>query len=162
MTGEIPRIIIARRDYAHLERLAANALRERHPVSRFLMSEIQRAVVYDTHDMPRGTACLNGWVTYRVDGSKHTESKILVCPDEFTSAQINLSVLSPLGAAVIGMGVGDRMKFFSIAGELHHVIVESLSAPTNAPLLFPFKPRRVVRQVPIDPHEPDDDGPSAA
>jgi regulator of nucleoside diphosphate kinase len=162
MPGELPPIIIARRDHARLARLAAFALRERHPVSAFLISEIQRAVVCDTHNMPRGVACLNGWVTYRVDGSKHAESKILVCPDEFRSAQINLSVLSPLGAAVLGMSVGDRMKFFSIEGGLHFVIVESLSAPAGAPLLFPFNARRTVRRVPIEPLGPDDEGPTAA
>ncbi|XIA64270.1 GreA/GreB family elongation factor [Bradyrhizobium sp. TZ2] len=92
------------------------------------MSEIQRAVVCDTHNMPRGVASLNRWVTYRVDGSNEAESRILVCPDEFRSAQINLSVLSPLGAAVLGMSVGDRMMFVSIDGGLHCVVVESLQS----------------------------------
>src|SRR3954451_18251870 len=162
MTKALAPIFIARQDHARLQRLAAVALRERHPVSRFLMSEILRAVVCEAHDMPRGVACLNRWVTYRVDGSKHTESKILVCPDEFRSAQINLSVLSPLGAAVLGLSVGDRMKFFSIEGGLHFVIVESFGAPAGAPLLFPFNARRAVRQVPIGPLGPDDEGPTAA
>jgi len=163
MTEALPPIFIARRDHVRLERLASVALRERHPVGGFLISEIQRAVVCDAHDMPRGVACLNGWVTYRVDGSRHTESKILVCPDEFRSAQINLSVLSPLGASVLGMSVGDRMKFVSIeGGGLHFVIVEGLSARVRAPLLFPVNGRRGVRQVPIGPLGPDDEGPSAA
>ena len=162
MTEALPPIFIARRDHGRLERLASVALRERHPVGGFLISEIQRAVVCDAHDMPRGVACLNGWVTYRVDGSRHTESKILVCPDEFRSAQINLSVLSPLGASVLGMSVGDRMKFVSIEGGLHFVIVEGLSARVRAPLLFPVNGRRGVRQVPIGPLGPDDEGPSAA
>src|SRR4029079_15156830 len=120
---------------ARLERLASRALRERHPVSAFLLSEIRRAVVWDSGEMHGDVACLNGWVTYRVDGSKHAESKILVCPDDFRSAQINLSVLSPLGAALVGMCVGDRMKFFSLEGCLHFVILESLGAPAGAPLL---------------------------
>jgi regulator of nucleoside diphosphate kinase len=162
MTEALPTIFIARPDHARLERLAAAALRERHPVSKFLMSEVQRAVVSDSHDMPRRVACLNQWVTYRVDGSKHTESKVLVCPDEFRTAQMNLSVLSPLGAAVLGMSVGDRMKFFSIEGGLHFVIVESLAAPEGAPLLFPFKARRAARRVSIGPPGPDDEGPTAA
>src|SRR4051812_23477056 len=162
MTGALPPIFIPRRDYVRLERLAGSALRERHPVSAFLISEIQRAVVCDTHAMHPGVACLNGWVTYRVDGSKHAESKILVCPDEFRNAQIDLSVLSPVGAAVLGMSVGDRMKFSSIEGGIHFVIVESLSTPADAPLLFPVNARRAVRQVRIGPREPDDEGPTAA
>ena len=162
MTAEPPRIFIARGDHARLERLAASAMTERHPVSGFLISELQRAVVCDNRDMPPAVACLNGWVTYRVDGSKHTETKMLVCPDEFRSAQINLSVLSPLGAAVLGMSVGDRIKFLSIEDGLHFVIVESVGAPAGAPLLFPFKGSRGVRQVSVEPSGPDDEGPTAA
>jgi len=162
MTEHLPPIIIARRDYARLERLAVNALRERHPVSRFLISEIHRAVVCDANKMPYGVARLNEWVTYRIDDSKQTESKMLVCPDEFRSTQVNLSVLSPLGAAVLGMSVGNCIKFFSIEGRPHFVIVESVVAPAGAPLLFPLKARRGANQVPTEPRGPDDEGPKAA
>ena len=162
MAEQLPPIIIARQDYARLERLADNALRERHPVGRFLMSEIRRAVVFDTNRTPDGIARINEWVTYRVDGSRQSESKILVCPDEFRNDQIELSVLSPLGAAVLGMSVGNSMKFFSSEGALHFVIVESVVAPPGAPLLFPLKARRAAIRVPIDPRGPGDEGPSAA
>jgi len=47
MTEQLPPIAIAWRDHARLERLADDALRARHPVDRFLMSEIRRAVVFD-------------------------------------------------------------------------------------------------------------------
>jgi regulator of nucleoside diphosphate kinase len=162
MSEYLPSIFIARRDLAHLERLATSALRERNPVGRFLMSEIRRAVLCDDGKMPDSVACLNEWVTYRIDGNRWTESKILVCPEEFISAEVTLSVLSPLGAAVLGMGVGDCMKFFSNEGGLHSVIVESVVAPAGAPLLFPLRARSVGTQIPADPGGPDDEGPSAA
>jgi regulator of nucleoside diphosphate kinase len=162
MSEHLPPIIIARRDHARLQRLAVNALRKRHPVGTFLMSEIRRAVVCDAYKMPRGVARLNEWVTYRIDGNKRTESKILVCPEEFISAEVTLSVLSPLGAAVLGMSVGNCMKFFSSEGGLHFVIVESVVTPPGAPLLFPLRARRAAIRVPIDPRGPDDEGPSAA
>ena len=148
MSEHLPQIIIARRDYVRLERLAVNAVRKRHPASGFLMSEIRRAVVCDAYKMPRGVARLNEWVTYRIDGNKQTESKILVCPEEFRNTEINLSVLSPLGAAVLGMHAGNCMKFFSAEGGLHFVIVESVVAPAGAPLLFPLKARRAAIEVP--------------
>ena len=162
MSDQLPPIIIARRDHARLERLADDALRERHPVGRFLMSEIRRAVVFDTNKAPEGVACLNEWVTYRVDGSRQSESKILVCPDELRNGQMELSVLSPLGAAVLGMSVGQRIKFFSIEGGLHSVIVEGVVAPAGAPLLFPLKARRKADRACTGSRGPDDDGPQAA
>ena len=162
MSEQLPPIVIARRDHARLERLADDALRERHPVGRFLMSEIRRAVVFDTNKAPEGVACLNEWVTYRVDGSRQSESKILVCPDELRNGQIELSVLSPLGAAVLGMSIGHRIKFFSIEGGLHSVIVEDVVAPAGAPLLFPLKARRKAGRASTGSRGPDDDGPQAA
>ena len=77
MSEHLPPIIIARQDYARHKRLTVNALRKRHPVSGFLMSEIRRAVVFDTSKRLDGVACINEWVTYRVDGSRQSESKIL-------------------------------------------------------------------------------------
>src|SRR6476620_2823097 len=139
MAEHLPPSFIARRDHARLERLADDALRERHPVGRFLMSELRRAVVFDTGKVPEGVACLNEWVTYRVDGSRQSESKILVCPDELSNGQMELSVLSPLGAAVVRTRAGQRIKFFSIEGGLHSVSVEGVVGPAGAPLLFPLK-----------------------
>ena len=75
MTEQLPPIAIARRDHARLERLADDALRARHPVGRFLMSEICRAVVFDTNTVPEGIACLNQWVTYRVDAACRPRAK---------------------------------------------------------------------------------------
>ena len=60
----------------------------------------------------------------------------------FRNDQIELSVLSPLGAAVLGMSIGHRMKFLSIEGGVHSVIVEDVVAPAGAPLRFPLKARR--------------------
>lgn len=162
MAEHLPPIIIARQDHARLERLADKALRERHPVGRFLMSEIRRAVVSDTKKRPDGVACINEWVTYRVDGNRRSESKILVCPDELRNGQIELSVLSPLGAAVLGMSIGDRIKFFSLEGGLHTVIVEDVVAPEGAPLVFPLKARREASRAFTESRGPDDDGPQAA
>jgi regulator of nucleoside diphosphate kinase len=161
MAEHLPPIIIARLDYVRLERLADNALRERHPVGRFLMSEIRRAVVFDSNKKPDGVVCLNEWVTYRVDGSRLSESRILVYPEELRNGQMELSVLSPLGAAVLGLRIGHRMKFFSIEGGVHSVIVEDVVAPVGAPLRFPFRARRQATRASTVSRGPDD-GPQAA
>jgi regulator of nucleoside diphosphate kinase len=162
MNDQLPPIAMGWRDYARLARLADDALRQRHPVGRFLMSEIRRAVVFDTDRKLDGVACLNEWVTYRVDGSRQSESKILVCPDELRNDQMELSVLSPLGAALLGMSIGQRIKFFSVEGGLHFAIVEDVVAPVGAPLRLPLKSRREAGWTSNGSRGPDDDGPQAA
>jgi regulator of nucleoside diphosphate kinase len=59
MAEHLPPITIARPDYERLKPLAEDAVRKRHPVGRFLMSEISRAVVFETNKMPDGIACLD-------------------------------------------------------------------------------------------------------
>jgi len=121
------------------------------------MSEIRRAIVFDTDKRPDGVE----WVTYRIDGDRRSESKVLVCPEELRNGQIELSVLSPLGAAVLGLSIGHRMKFFSIGGGVHSVIVEDVVTPAGAPLRFPFRARRRAIRASTVSRGPDD-GPQAA
>ena len=66
-------------------------------------------------------------------------------------------MLSPLGAAVLGMSIGYRIKFFNIEGEVHSVIVEDVVAPADAPLRFPLKARRKATRASTVSLGPDDD-----
>lgn len=104
---------------------------------------------------------LNEWVTYRIDGSGLSESRVLVYPEELRNGQMELSVLSPLGAAILGLSIGHPMKFFSIEGGVHFVIVEDVVAPAGAPLRFPFRARRRAPRASTVSRGPDD-GPQAA
>ena len=118
--------------------------------------------MFDTDNVPDGVVRLNEWVTYRVDGSPRSESRILVCPSELGNGQLELSVLSPLGAALLGMSAGQRIKFFSIEGGLHFAIVEDVGAPVGALSLFPPKSRHTAGLASAGSRGPDDDGPQAA
>jgi hypothetical protein len=60
------------------------------------------------------------------------------------------------------MSIGQRIKFFSLEGGLHFVIVEDVVAPAGAPLLFPLKTRRKADRAANGSRGPDDDGPQAA
>ena len=60
----LPPIILPLQDHLCLEALVADALRDRHPVSSFLMSEVDRAHVCDDRDVPSDVVRLNNWVTY--------------------------------------------------------------------------------------------------
>ncbi len=125
------------------------------------MSEIRRAVVCDAYKMPRGVARLNEWVTYRIDDSKQTESKILVCPEEFRSAADKSVSAFAIGRRRSRNERWELHEILQYRGWTHFVIVESVVAPAGAPLLFPLKARRAATQVP-SASGPDDEGPRAA
>ncbi|MFN3658688.1 MAG: GreA/GreB family elongation factor [Pseudolabrys sp.] len=128
----LPPVSIPVSDRTRLESVVREAVADRHPVAGFLASELLRAEVFAAHELPADTVTLNGWVTYRTDGCWLPESRLLVCPNDYRSAAIHLSVLSPLGAALIGLRVGSRISYRSIAGALHTVVVEGLDAPQSA------------------------------
>ena len=105
MSRALPPVIIPAPDYARLERLARAAWSDQHPTARFLLSEIRRARVVDDTVCRDDIVTLNRWVTYRLDLGRY-ESRILVHPEDYVSSEFQLSVLSPVGTALIGIKKG--------------------------------------------------------
>jgi hypothetical protein len=97
---------------------AFDTANDSYPVGTFLRAEVHRAIVTDQTD--EDVVRLNAWVTYRVDWTA-TESRIIVHPDDYLPGGPYLSVLSPLGAALIGIRVGDHMPFLD-SGKRPHLV----------------------------------------
>lgn len=152
----LPPVTILASDYARLGELVKVAHEDQHPVAKFLFSEIQRARILDSTPPQFDNVTLNRWVTYRVDWGP-AESRILVHPQDYVAPKRQLSVLSPEGAALIGLKVGDRMPYRSIDGWLHVVTVESLDPPIT---IVPFT--RDARARPDPQNDSFDPGPDAA
>lgn len=154
---KLPAIVLPQADYARLQQLAARTSADRHPLASFLCSEIERARV--THDCAvlGEVASLNRWITYRVDWGP-TECRCLVHPDDHVCEDRQLSVLSPEGAAVVGIGVGDRMPFTDAGGNRHLITLISVDA---GPRIVSFS-RRVSSHSEPSNGDPFDPGPSAA
>ena len=128
MSMALPPVILPKPDYARLERLARRAWSDQHPTARFLLSEVRRAQVVDDSVCREDIVTLNRWVTYRLDLGRY-ESRILVHPEDYVSSERQLSVLSPVGTALIGIKVGDRMPYLSIEGAF-----QSSCVSVNPPL----------------------------
>jgi len=92
------------------------------------MSEVERAYVCDDAEVPSDIVQLNDWVTFRVGDEPHPERKLLLCPDDFSNQRIHLSVLSLRGAALLGLRIGDQMKFNDHEGQLTQVTVVHVGA----------------------------------
>lgn len=117
----IPTVNIDRQDYVRLKKIAETARKKRHPVAPFLLSEIRRARVLD--DTPPADAVgIGRKVSYRVNFGP-TVSRLLVLPENFRDSERDVSILSQLGAALLGLKVRDRMPYRDIFGALHFVTV---------------------------------------
>ncbi len=159
MSAKIPPISIASKDFSVLRQVAVRALEDRHPVSRFLYSELERADIHESTATLR-CVCLDDWVTFRADEGQPLESRVLVLPEKFRTGQLHVSVLSPLGAALLGLHAGASMPYAGIDGVRHVVTVENLSPPEGIISLQQHRARKFTSHRDGDnPHRP---GPTAA
>ena len=153
----LPKIVLSASDYPRLEQVARVASRRGDKSAMFLMAEINRAEIVpdDAHDM-RSIVTIGSWITYWTDWSVPRKTVQLVWPEERASDLAQVSVLSPLGAALIGLHVGDQMPYF-VAGCMNVIRIEGVagSASNVVPLV---RAPVFAHKDPID----DDPGPTAA
>ncbi|MCK1410797.1 GreA/GreB family elongation factor [Bradyrhizobium sp. 76] len=153
----LPKIALTSSDYPRLEQLARLAVQKGDLDGIFLMGEINRAdIVPDEADNVRPFVTIGSWVTHCTNWGVPRRTVQLVWPEECWSDPACISVLTPLGTALIGLQVGDQMPYF-IAGRLNVVRVQSLT-PSDSKVVPLF--RRGTRRSgnPFD----DDPGPTAA
>jgi len=124
---QLPQITIATDDYNRL--ISATALKRRHrgPHHDFLMSELRRASLCHPDALPDDVVSTNAKITYRINGRGTPMSHVLVYPEDLLWPGAELSVLTPLGTALLGLRVGDRMPFRTGPnGPVHEVVVEDV------------------------------------
>jgi len=103
------RIVISTSDHARLLSVAEAAARNDSEVAEYLLEELHRAEVVDQcagHIVQMGST-----VTYRDDATGRTRTLTLVYPAEANLEQQRISVLTPVGAALIGMSPAQSMTW---------------------------------------------------
>lgn len=158
----IPPIVLSARDRDRLEPLARRAIAERHPVGYFLLAELRRATICAAGDLPRDAVRLDNWVSYRADWGWPVESRMLVCPDDYSNRDAQLSVLSPVGAALLGLRARTRMPYLGIEGLRHVASAESLDPPIGLMSLLYLEEGGLAAREYDDDGNDDDPGPAAA
>ena len=155
-----PTVTLPASDHRRLERLARVGASQGNADARFLLSEINRAeVVPDRAARLDSIVTMGSWVTFWINWGVPRETRQLVYPEDYTSERTQIPVMSPLGAAVVGLKVGSEIPFFT-ARRTNVVRIESVSRTDPNDVI------RVLFSNPVsrgEQHFDDDDpGPSAA
>jgi transcription elongation GreA/GreB family factor len=108
----LPRIFIPTSDKRALNRLAQRAGNEKSPVAPFLRAELHRADICPDKALPQRTVVMNRTVAYRIDWNPVQRGRI-VFPNVSAAEKNDISLLSPLGVALLGLRRGDCMPFFT-------------------------------------------------
>lgn len=153
----LPKIALTASDYPRLEQLARVAALQGDMDGIFLMGEINRAEIIPDQAIEVGSlVTIGSWVTYWTNWGVPRRTVQLVWPEECTTDLAHIPVLSSLGAALIGLRVGDQMPYF-VAGCLNVVRVQSVSR-SDSNVVPLFRNEAAERGRPFD----DDPGPAAA
>jgi regulator of nucleoside diphosphate kinase len=127
--GTLPEIVLTDRDFAMVDRLVTAVLRDAYSTSAvFLSQELRRARVVPATAAP-GTAVRLGTRLLYCDHEAGTvRSGTLVPPGESRYGDANISVLSMLGAALLGLSEGQSIRYRTLEGRMRTVSVQRVLA----------------------------------
>jgi len=114
-----PDISVTADDHEELIGLALQAL-GRAPGAALLLQEMERAKVVD--DVPANVLAMNGAVDFEYGGRPYSDFR-LVYPNCANFADGRISVLTPVGAALIGLSEGQTFWWPDDMREVHRLTV---------------------------------------
>jgi regulator of nucleoside diphosphate kinase len=127
-----PTIILSAEDYERLSALA-HAARKRMPdLAEELAAEVGRAHVLAKGRYPEHVVCMNGEVEFRDETTGKVQKVTLVYPDQADISQRKVSVLTPVGTALIGLRTGHSITFETPSGEIRELTVIAVREPGAA------------------------------
>jgi len=127
--GPKPAITVTAREYRRLMALAESAARRMPDVAEQLLNEMDRAEIVET--LPPSVVGINSTVTYVTDNGE-VRRVTLVLPLEADIAQSRISILTPVGVALIGLSVGQSMTWTTRDGQAHRLEVMAVEQPSPA------------------------------
>lgn len=106
-----PTIIINDLDAERIDRLLEQPAYADLPIADALNAELDRAQMCSPQEMPNDVVTMNSRVKFRNLSDGETRVRTLVYPANMTDSSTQLSVMAPVGAALLGLRVGDTIHW---------------------------------------------------
>jgi len=122
-----PRIVLAKSEEQRLSALAtaAELTGRSESVARFLLAEMERAEIVDDGDVPSDVVRMHSWVEFEID-DRNARRVQLVFPGEADIGSSRVSVLTPIGAALIGLSPSQQMPLHGYDDREHTLRILSV------------------------------------
>ncbi len=105
-----PSIVITKRDADRLDLLLESLSGQAFPGKSHLQAELARASIVDSKDVPPNVVTMNSTVAFRTGEGREFSLK-LVYPKDSDGSPEKLSILAPIGSAVLGLKEGDSISW---------------------------------------------------
>jgi regulator of nucleoside diphosphate kinase len=121
-----PNIVISSLDADRLETLLDSLSDGAFPGKAELQAELARATIVEPKDVPSTVVSMNSTVRFRVESSSEVFNLTLVYPKDMDSSGNKISILAPVGSALLGLSQGDQIEWPKPGGGLLRVRIEEI------------------------------------
>lgn len=126
-----PAITVSRSDHERLTRLAESFTAANPAVADELLAELDRARVVADAALRADVVRMGSTLAFTADAGE-TRTVTLVFPAEADIAQGRVSILTPVGVALIGLAAGQSIDWTARDGRVHRLTVDSVEAAADA------------------------------
>jgi regulator of nucleoside diphosphate kinase len=130
-TFQKPNITLLAADYERLATLAHAAAYNDPETAESLMEELERARIISRDQPPANIVCMGSDVLFRDDATRETRQITLVFPGDADIAQNKVSVLTPIGTALIGLRSGQSITWLTRNGVPKRLTVLKVKNPQD-------------------------------
>ncbi len=120
-----PEIIISESDAEKLDELLAAVSQKEFPGTANLEQELDRASIVPSSQIPENVVTMNSRVRFKDIHSAKSFILTLVYPKD-AGQQETVSVLAPIGSALLGLSVGQKISWPKPAGGMMLVEIEEI------------------------------------
>lgn len=125
-----PPLIIGASDHQRLAALAEAASARTPLLAAALLAEVERSRVVPEDHVPADAVRMGSLVTFR-DEATHKEQRVrLVYPADADINSARVSILTPVGTALIGLTKGQSMSWLTLSGEERRLTVIDVEQPS--------------------------------
>jgi len=119
-------IIVSNAEYERLTDLASASMERLPEVAQELLDELERAKIVDAKDVPTDVVRMGSTVTFKSDDG-NTRTLKLVYPADESLDEHRISVMTPVGVALIGLGTGQSISWTARDGKHHRLTVTKVA-----------------------------------
>lgn len=121
-----PKIIISSLDAERLDKLLEALPRGAFPGKAELEAELARAEIREPTEMPPTVVSMNSTVRFKVESGDEEFTLTLVYPKDMDASDGKISILAPVGSALLGLSQGDRIEWPKPGGGILRVRIEEI------------------------------------
>lgn len=127
-----PRIVINADELAHIESLAEGAMKRNPALADRLLDEIGRARIVEPGKMPINVIGIGSTATYRDEATGLEKTVTLVYPEDADITLQRVSVMTPIGVALLGLAEGAAFHWDTRADQRRMLTVIRVEQPSDA------------------------------